>query len=252
MRVTYNPPKTNKRRNESGVVEVDVPVESSRQPERVVRSSECMGVPAVLELGLLSVGFGAVCVGLAQGFFFRVQKSRSLLQPEKLENDVREVEPAGSLGQLLRVQSHSFPEKREGNRSRNDVVNAQVIQLFSWKIRKHRENLPAFEFQQSKGRRGVLGMREQPLDDWQNSYKTNESVSSYHSFPNNRLEWTFSPVQNPPQTRNNMRESPINGASPARRPPTLLTSDFLKPALCCNRAPKCKIGITIFNRCERI
>ena len=66
------------------------------------------------------------------------------------------------------------------------------------------------------------------------------------------MGWKWFNVQNPPQTRNNMRESPINGVSPARRPPTLLTLDFLKPALCCNRAPRCKIGITIFNTCERI
>ena len=165
-----------KRRNESRVVEADVPVESPREPERVVCGSKGVGIPVVFELGLLSISLNVVCAGLSQGLLFCMQKPGSFLQPEELEDDVREIEPAGNLQQFPRVQRHGFPEKRKGDRSWNDVMNAQVIQLFSREIRKHREDLPAFEFQQSRGRREVLGMREKPLNDWQNSYKARRSV----------------------------------------------------------------------------
>jgi hypothetical protein len=162
-------------------------VESSREPESVVDGSEFVGLPAMLELDLLSSGLGAVRIGLAQGFFFCVQKPGPFLQPEELEDNVCEIEPAGCLQQLLRVQCHSFSEKRKGDRSWNDVMDTQVIQLFSRKIRKHCENLPAFEFEQFRGCRGILGMREQPLDDWQNSYKARKLVSLRYDPPNDGL-----------------------------------------------------------------
>ena len=91
------------RRDESRVVEGDVPVESSWEPERVIRNSELMDVPAVLELSLLSVGFDVVPAGLVQGFLFCVQKPEPFLQPEKFEDNVREIEPAGGLQQPLGV-----------------------------------------------------------------------------------------------------------------------------------------------------
>lgn len=122
-------------------------MESSWEPKRVVCSSECVGIPAAFEFGPLNVSLGAVRIGLSQDSFFCVQKPRPFLQPEKFEDDIREVEPAGDLQQLPRVQRHGFPKNGEGDRSWNDVMNAEVIQLFSRKIRKHRENLPAFEFQ---------------------------------------------------------------------------------------------------------
>lgn len=128
-------------------MEGDIPVESSRESKRAVCSSDHVGIPVVFEFGPLSVSLDAVRIGLSQGFFFCVQKPGPFLQPEKLEDDIREVEPAGDLQQLPRVQRHGFPKKGEGDRSWDDAMNAEVIQLFSRKIRKHRENLPAFEFQ---------------------------------------------------------------------------------------------------------
>ena len=91
-------------------------------------------------------------------------------------------------------------------------------------------------------------MREQPLDDGQDPYKASKSVSPHCGSPNVRLKEN----SRLPQARNNMRESPIKGVSLARRLPALLTLDFRNPALCCNRAPKCRMGIKIFNTCERI
>ena len=147
-------------------MEGDAPVESSREPERVVRGSKLVGIPAVIELDLLSVGLVIVRTSLAQGFSFCIQKPGPFLQPEKLEDNVREVEPAGGLQQLLRVQCHGFSENWKGDRSRDDVVNAQIIQLLGREIGEHGENLPTFEFQQSQGGGGILGMREQPLNNW--------------------------------------------------------------------------------------
>lgn len=108
-----------------------------------------MGRPGVFELCFIGVGLRAVRVGSAQGLLFRVQKPSPFLQSEELEEKVCKVEPARGLQQLLRIQCDSFPENGEGDRSWNDVVNAQVIQMFRGVIREHREDLPTFEFQQS-------------------------------------------------------------------------------------------------------
>lgn len=121
-------------------------MESSWEPERVVRGSELMDVPVVLEFGLLSVGLDIVRASLVQGFLFRVQKPGSFSQTEKIEDDVREIEPAGGLQQLLSVQCHCFSDNWKGDRRRDDVMNAQIVQLLGWEIGKHGEDLPAFEF----------------------------------------------------------------------------------------------------------
>jgi len=139
-------------------VEDDVPLESSREPERVVRGRELMDVPAVLEFGLLSVGLDVVRASLVQGFLFCIQKPGPFFQPEKLEDDVREIEPAGGLHQLLSVQCHGLSDNWKGDRRWNDVMNAQIIKLFGREIGKHGKDLPALELQQSRGGRGVFGM----------------------------------------------------------------------------------------------
>lgn len=72
-------------------------MESSWEPERVVRGSELMGVPAVLELNLLGVGFDILPISLVQGFLFCVQNPEPFPQPEKFKDNVREIEPAGGL-----------------------------------------------------------------------------------------------------------------------------------------------------------
>ena len=59
-----------KRRDKTRVMEDDIPVESSRKPERVIRGSEPMSIPTVPELGLLSVGLDIVRARLVQGFLF--------------------------------------------------------------------------------------------------------------------------------------------------------------------------------------
>ena len=102
-------------------------MESSREPERIVRRGELEGLPAGLELSLLSVGFGIVRVGLAQGLLSCVQKPSPLLQSEELQENVREIEPARGLQQLLPIQCDGLSEDREGDRSWDDVVNAQII-----------------------------------------------------------------------------------------------------------------------------
>ena len=112
-----------------------------------MHGSELMSVPAVLELGLLSISLRVVRVNLVQGLLFCVQKPGSFLQPEKLEDDVHEVEPAGGLQKPPSVQCQRFSDNRKGDRRWNDVMNAQIIQLFGWEIGEHTENLPAFEFQ---------------------------------------------------------------------------------------------------------
>jgi len=75
------------RRDESRVVEGNIPVESSWEPERVVRGSELIDVPAVLELGLLSVSFDVVPVSLVKGPPPSIQKPKRFFQPEKFEDD---------------------------------------------------------------------------------------------------------------------------------------------------------------------
>ena len=59
-------------------------MESSREPERIVHRGGLEGLPAGLELNLLSVGFGVVRVGPVQGLLFCVQKPSPLLQSEEL------------------------------------------------------------------------------------------------------------------------------------------------------------------------
>lgn len=122
-------------------------MESSRESERVVRSRELMDVPAVLEFGLLSVGFDVVRTSLVQGFLFCIQKPGPFFQPEKLEDDVREIKPAGGLHQLLSVQCYGSPDNWKGDRRWDDVMDAQIIKLFGREIGKHGEDLPTLELQ---------------------------------------------------------------------------------------------------------
>ena len=144
---------------------MNTPVESPRELEYVIRGSQPVGLPAVLEFGLLGICFGTVHVGPAQGFFFCVQQASPFLQPEKFEENVRKIKPARGLRQLLRVQRDSSSENWKGDRSWNDIVNAQVIELLRREIRKHRKNLPTFEFQHSRSCGGILRVRQQPLND---------------------------------------------------------------------------------------
>jgi len=130
-----------------------------------------MDVPAVLELSLLGVGFDVLPVSLVQGFLFCVQNPEPFPQPEKFKDNVREIEPAGGLQQLLGVQCHGFSDNWKCDRRWDDVMNTQVIQVLGWEIGEHGEDLPTFEFQQSRGGRGILGMRKQPLNNWQDSCK---------------------------------------------------------------------------------
>lgn len=137
---TYNPRKVNRNDETSHTrptkdCGVSSPVKCSREPERVVRRSELVGFPAFFELGLLRASLDTIRADLVQAFLFCIQKSSPLLQSEKLEENVCKVEPAGDLQQLLRIQQDRFSENWKSDRSWNDVVNAQVIQLFRREIR---------------------------------------------------------------------------------------------------------------------
>lgn len=91
--------KRMKREDETncGVPKMNVPVESSREPEHIVYGSESVGPPTFFELGLLNVNLGAVCVDSLQRFLPCAQKSSPLLQTEELEENVCKIEPAGGL-----------------------------------------------------------------------------------------------------------------------------------------------------------
>lgn len=64
---------------------------------------------------------------------FRVQKPGPLLQWENFEKNVCQVEAAGDLQRLLRIQRDWLSDGHKGARGWNDVVNAQGIWLLGSK-----------------------------------------------------------------------------------------------------------------------